>query len=76
MRGNGHSSIKFVNNDAESCCADISSVECITSPHFFCYIGKHSCSVTIDTGAMSNLISLDLARSCGLKIKNYHQWAR
>ena len=73
----GGSSVNFVNDvpNTESC-ASISRVECITSPHFFCYIGKKSCKVTVDTGAMSNLISLDLAKSCNLRIKHSQQRAR
>ena len=70
------SSVKFVDDVADGDCANIQRVECIASPHFFCHIGRQSCKVTVDTGAMSNLISLSLARSCGLKIKSSQQRAR
>lgn len=69
-------SVKFVDDVEDEDCADISRVECITSPHFYCHIGRHSCKVTVDTGAMSNLISLDLAKACSLRIEKSHQRAR
>ena len=72
----GSSSVKYVEEPTDPDCAGISRVECITSPHFFCHIGKRSCKVTIDTGAMSNLVSLEIAKSCNLKIEPSQQRAR
>ena len=72
----GSSSVKYVEERTDPDCAGISRVECITSPHFFCHIGKRSCKVTIDTGAMSNLVSLEIAKSCNLKIEPSQQRAR
>ena len=78
LREDGHRAVKFVGDSSSNIdnCAEIQRVECIASPHFFAYIGKHSCKVTVDTGAMSNLISLNLAKSCGLKIEASQQRAR
>ena len=70
------SNVHFVEKSSESTCAGISRVECMASPHFFCHIGRRSCKVTVDTGAMSNLISLELAKSCNLRIQQSQQRAR
>ena len=70
------SNVHFVEKSSETRCAGISRVECMASPHFFCHIGRRSCKVTVDTGAMSNLISLELAKSCNLKIQQSQQRAR
>ena len=70
------SSVKFVGDKSENSVSNISKVECLTSPHFFCHIGKHSCKVTVDSGAMSDLISLDVAKSCNMKIESSQQRAR
>ena len=70
------SNVHFVDDTADTACAGISRVECMASPHFFCHIGRRSCKVTVDTGAMSNLISFQLAKSCNLKIQRSHQQAR
>ena len=69
-------SVQFVDEPTGSTCADISRVECLSSPYFFCHIGRNSCKVTVDSGATSNLISLDVARSCNLKMQKSQQGAR
>ena len=69
------SSVNYVEDSVDQDCADVSRVECIASPHFFCHIGKTSVKVTVDTGAMSNLVSLDVAKSLHLKIEPSQQRA-
>ena len=56
--------------------ANVSRVEIMKSPSFICTYNNIPCKITVDTGAMSNIISLKCVEACGMKLSNTSQGAR
>ena len=53
-----------------------SRVLCMSSPHFYCYHRNTPCKVTLDSGAESNIVSLNFVKLNNIKMASASQHAR
>ena len=56
--------------------ANISRVEVMKSPNFSCSYKSFPCNVIVDTGATSNIVSLNFVKASGMPLVNTSQGAR
>ena len=56
--------------------ANISRVEVMKSPSFVCSYNGLPCKITVDTGATSNCVSLNLVKASGMPLVRTNQGAR
>ena len=70
------STLNLVDHSTKSSLTNISGVEIMKSPSFVCTHVDVPCKTTVDTGVMSNIISLKCVRAYEMKLSNTRQDAR